>query len=197
MKFLYCRVSSIYQNTDRQTLNESDFDRTYIDKCSGKNTDRPQLQAMLSNLRPGDEITCHSLDRLARNMFDLQTLVQEITDKDCSVVFLKENLRFEPGKNNPISTLMLQILGSISEFERSLIKARQMEGIALAKEKNKFKGGQEKLSKTDSKDLKLLLLKSRISVKEVMKKYDICRASVYNYKKRAKKELEEKKICLV
>ena len=197
MKFLYCRVSSIYQNTDRQTLNESDFDRTYIDKCSGKDTNRPQLQAMLDNLRPGDEITCHSLDRLARNTLDLLVLVKKIIDNDCTIVFIKENLRFEPGKNNPISNLMLQILSSIAEFERSLIKARQMEGIALAKEKNKFKGGQEKLSDIDSEELKLLLLKSRISVKDAMKKYDICRASVYNYKKRAKKELEEKKICLV
>lgn len=197
MKFLYCRVSSIYQNTDRQTLNESDFDRTYIDKCSGKDTNRPQLQAMLDNLRPGDEITCHSLDRLARNTLDLLGLVKKIIDNDCTIVFIKENLRFEPGKNNPISNLMLQILSSIAEFERSLIKARQMEGIALAKEKNKFKGGQEKLSDIDSEELKLLLLKSRISVKDAMKKYDICRASVYNYKKRAKKDLAEKKICLV
>lgn len=197
MKFLYCRVSSIYQNTDRQTLNESDFDRTYIDKCSGKDTKRPQLQAMLDNLRPGDEITCHSLDRLARNTLDLLGLVKKIIDNDCTIVFIKENLRFEPGKNNPMSTLLLQILGSIAEFERSLIKTRQMEGIALAKEKNKFKGGQEKLSDIDSEELKLLLLKSRISVKDAMKKYDICRASVYNYKKRAKKDLAEKKICLV
>lgn len=191
MKFLYARVSSVYQNTDRQTVNENDFDRTYIDKCSGKNTNRPQLEAMLANLRPGDEITCHSLDRLARNMFDLQSLVQEITDKDCSVVFLKENLRFEPGKNNPMSTLLLQILGSIAEFERSLIKTRQMEGIELAKAKNKFKGGQEKLSEDDAAELKHLLLTSRISVKDAMKKYNLCRASVYNYKQRAKKAKEE------
>ena len=96
MKFLYARVSSLGQNTDRQTLNESEFDRVYIDKCSGKDRERPELKAMLSNLRPGDEIVCHSLDRLARNTFDLQSLIKEITDKDCSVVFVKENLRFEP-----------------------------------------------------------------------------------------------------
>lgn len=183
MKFLYARVSSLGQNTDRQTLNESEFDRVYIDKCSGKNTARPQLQAMLDNLRAGDEITCHSLDRLARNTFDLQALVKEITDKDCSVVFVKENLRCEPGKNNPISNLMLQILGGIAQFERELIKARQAEGIAIAKDKGKFKGGQKKLIDTDRKELKELVSTKQISIKEAMKRYGISRASVYNYMK--------------
>ncbi len=184
MKFLYARVSSIGQNTDRQTLNEKEYDRLYIDRCSGKNTERPELQAMLSNLRPGDEITCHSLDRLARNMFDLQALIKEITDKDCSVVFVKENLRFEPGKNNPMSNLMLQILGGIAEFERELIKARQAEGIAIAKEKKKFKGSKPKIPDTLAAELKELVSTKKISIKDAMKRYNISRASVYNYLKR-------------
>lgn len=190
MKFLYARVSSIGQNTDRQTLNENEFDRLYIDKCSGKNTDRPELQAMLSNLRPGDEITCHSLDRLARNMFDLQALIKEITDKDCSVVFIKENLRFEPGKNNPISNLMLQILGGIAQFERELIKARQAEGIAIAKAKHKFKGSTPKISDALAEELVEWVSTKKISIKDAMKRYHISRASVYNYLKRKKKDEE-------
>ncbi len=183
MKFLYARVSSLGQNTDRQTLDEKDFDRVYTDKCSGKDRERPELKAMLSNLRPGDEITCHSLDRLARNMFDLQSLVKEITDKDCSVVFVKENLRFEPGKNSPISTLMLQILGSISEFERSLIKARQAEGIAIAKQKHKFKGGKRKLTDYQIEELNKLVHKKLLTISGAAEKYGLCRASVYNYLK--------------
>ncbi len=191
MKFLYARVSSISQNTDRQTLNENEFDRLYIDKCSGKNTERPELQAMLSNLRPGDEITCHSLDRLARNMFDLQALIKEITDKDCSVVFVKENLRFEPGKNNPISNLMLQILGGIAQFERELIKARQAEGIAIAKDKHKFKGSQPKIPETLAAELKELVSSKKISIKDAMKRYNLSRASVYNYLKRDDKNVKK------
>lgn len=193
MKFLYARVSSIGQNTDRQTLNEKEYDRLYIDRCSGKNTERPELQAMLSNLRPGDEITCHSLDRLARNMFDLQALIKEITDKDCSVVFVKENLRFEPGKNNPMSNLMLQILGGIAEFERELIKARQAEGIAIAKEKKKFKGSEPKIPDTLAAELKELVSTKKISIKDAMKRYNISRASVYNYLKREYKGDNDKK----
>lgn len=184
MKFLYTRVSTIVQNIERQILNESEFDRTYTDRCSGKNTERPELQAMLSNLRPGDEITCHSLDRLARNLFDLQSLVKEITEKGCSIVFIKENLRFEPGKNNPMSTLVLQILGSVAEFERSLIKTRQAEGIAIAKAKHKFKGGINKLCDYDAKELKELVSTKKISIKDAMKRYHISRASVYNYLKK-------------
>lgn len=194
MNFLYARVSSVSQNLDRQVQDMNSYDRVYEDKCSGKNTDRPQLQAMLSNLRPGDTVTCHSLDRLARNTFDLLDLVKQITADGCTVKFIKENLTFESGKENPISELMLNILGSIAQFERQLIKTRQMEGIAIAKEKKKFKGGSEKLSDTDSKELKQLLLAHRITVKEAMKKYNICRASVYNYKQRAKTPEETERL---
>lgn len=188
MKFLYCRVSSVYQNTDRQTLDEKGFDRVYIDKCSGKDRNRPELEAMLSNLRPGDEITCHSLDRLARNLFDLQSLVKEIIDKDCSVMFVKENLRFEPGKDNAMSTLMLQILGSIAEFERALIKNRQAEGIAIAKARGKFKGGKNKLDDDDITELKELVRKKKMPITEVAEKFGLCRASVYNYMKKTEKD---------
>ena len=183
MKFLYARVSSLGQNTDRQTVDEKDFDRVYTDKCSGKDRERPELIAMLSNLRPGDEITCHSLDRLARNLFDLQSLVKEITDKDCSVVFVKENLRFEPGKDNAMSTLMLQILGSIAEFERALIKNRQAEGIAIAKAHGKFKGGKRKLNEFEIEELNKLVHYKKITISQATEKYGICRASVYNYLK--------------
>lgn len=193
MKFLYARTSSVTQNLQRQVLNESAYDRTYMDQCSGKNTNRPQLQAMLDNLRPGDEITCHSLDRLARNTFDLLALVKEIIEKGCSVVFVKENLRFEPGENNPISNLTLQILAAIAQFERELIKARQAEGIAIAKEKKKFKGSTEKLSKDAAKELKEMVSTKKISIKDAMKRYDISRASVYNYLKHEYKDDNDKK----
>lgn len=191
MKFLYCRVSSIGQHTDRQTLNEKDFDRVYIDKCSGKNRARPELEAMLKNLRPGDEITCKSIDRLARNTFDLETLLKEISEKGCTVKFEKESLTFVPGSENSISNLTMHIMSAIAQFERELIKERQAEGIAIAKAKGKFKGGTKKLSDYDAKELKKLVLAKEISIKEAMKRYGVSRASVYNYLKRKNKNEED------
>lgn len=191
MKFLYVRVSSIGQHTERQLLTENNYDRVYIDKCSGKDRERPELTAMMSNLRSGDEIVCHSLDRLARNTFDLLSLVKDITNKGCSIVFLKENLRFEPGKDNAINNLMMQILASIAEFERNLIKTRQAEGIAIAKAKKKFKGKSEKLKEDAADELRNLLKEKKISIKEAMQKYGISRASVYNYLHRDSKKEKE------
>ena len=97
-------------------------------------------------------------------------------------------MNFVPGENNSISNLTLHIMSAIAQFERELIKERQAEGIAIAKAKHKFKGGQNKLSKNDTAELKYLLLSGRISVKDAMKKYDLCRASVYNYKKKQIKD---------
>lgn len=184
MKFLYVRVSSVGQNTDRQTLNESEYDRVYMDKCSGKDTKRPQLDTLLGNLRPGDKIYCHSIDRLARNTFDLESLLKQISEKGCSVEFKKERLTFEPGNEDSVSKLTLHIMSAISQFERALIKERQAEGIAIAKAKGKFKGGSKKLSKYDASELKELVLAKKISIKDAMKRYGISRASVYNYIRR-------------
>ena len=183
MKFLYARVSSLGQNEERQLVDTEQYDRTYLDKCSGKNTERPQLDAMLKNLRAGDSVICHSLDRLGRNTFDLLDLVRKILDLGCSIEFKKECLKFEPNNKNPISDLMFHILAAIAEFERSLIKTRQAEGIAIAKAKGKFKGGSKKLSAFDAAELKELVSGGRISIKEAQKRYGISRASVYNYMK--------------
>lgn len=101
MIFNYKRVSTTDQNTDRQLLNIS-CDREYIEKVSGKDTNRPQLQAMLSNIRDGDIINVHSMDRLARNTKDLLNLVDNITNKGAKIVFHKENLTFKgDGKQDP------------------------------------------------------------------------------------------------
>lgn len=95
MIFNYKRVSTTDQNTERQLLNIA-CDRAYIEKISGKNTDRPELQAMLLNIRAGDVVNVHSMDRLARNTKDLLNLVEEITAKGAKIVFHKENLTFAP-----------------------------------------------------------------------------------------------------
>jgi DNA invertase Pin-like site-specific DNA recombinase len=137
----YIRVSSVDQNAARQTEAMADLhiDKKFIDKASGKNTDRPQLKAALDYLRDGDVLVVHSMDRLARNMRDLQNLIAELNSRNIAVEFVKEHLNFT-GEDSPMSKLMLSILGGVAEFERSLIRERQREGIAVAKSRGDYRG---------------------------------------------------------
>ena len=134
----YIRVSSEDQNTARQ-LDGLSFDKVFTDKASGSSTERPQLQAMLEYVREGDCIHVHSIDRLARSLADLLSLVQSLNAKGVHVQFVKENLSFT-GDDNPTQHLMLSMMGAVAEFERSMIKERQREGIATAKAKGVYKG---------------------------------------------------------
>ena len=109
MIFNYKRVSTTDQNTERQLLKVA-CDREYVEKISGKNTNRPELQAMLLNIRAGDVVNVHSMDRLARNTKDLLNLVEEITNKGAKIVFHKENLIFAPDKQDPYQKMMAQLL---------------------------------------------------------------------------------------
>src|SRR4051812_2545536 len=101
----YRRVSTLDQNTDRQ-LEGVELDRVFEDKLSGKDVNRPQLQAMLKHVRDGDTVVVHSLDRLGRNLDDLRKLVGEMTARGVRVQFLKESLVFT-GEDNPMSMLLL------------------------------------------------------------------------------------------
>ena len=128
----YIRVSAADQNTERQ-LADMTLDKIFTDKLSGKDTARPQLQACMGYLREGDELFVHSLDRLARNLADLQKLVDELTRKGVTLHFLKEHLTFQAGEANALHKLMFQMLGAFAQFERALIRERQREGIAVAR----------------------------------------------------------------
>jgi len=134
----YIRVSSVDQNTVRQ-LDGLKLDQVFTDKVSGSTVDRPELQAMLRSVRGGDTLHVHSIDRLARSLADLLALVKGLTDKGVAVRFHKENLLFA-GEPNPMQELMLSLLGSVAQFERSMIRERQREGIAKAKEAGVYKG---------------------------------------------------------
>lgn len=134
----YVRVSTLDQNTERQ-LEGMTLDKVFTDKASGKDTDRPQLQAALEYAREGDTLVCHSMDRLARNVEDLRRIVRELTGRGMVVQFIKESLTFT-GEDSPMANLLLTMLGAVAEFERSLIKERQREGIAIAKTKGVYKG---------------------------------------------------------
>src|ERR1035441_7393636 len=134
----YIRVSSIDQNTVRQ-LDGLTLDKTFTDKASGKDTNRPQLQAALDYLRDGDVLVVHSMDRLARNITDLLHTVNMLNKRGVVVEFVKESLTFT-GDDSAMSRLMLTIMGGVAEFERAMIRERQLEGIALAKLAGKYKG---------------------------------------------------------
>ena len=134
----YIRVSSVDQNSARQ-LDGVARDKTFEDKASGKDTARPALTALKEFVREGDTVIVHSMDRLARNLDDLRRTVNELTGRGVNVQFIKEGLTFT-GEDTPIATLMLSIMGAVAEFERSMIKERQREGIEQAKKKGVYKG---------------------------------------------------------
>jgi DNA invertase Pin-like site-specific DNA recombinase len=142
----YRRVSSIDQSTARQLPEmDSQFDKIFEDKASGKDTNRPELKRALAHLREGDSFTVHSMDRLARNLNDLLTIVKDLTSRGVTVVFVKEHLTFT-GNDSAIDKLLLGVLGSCAEFERSMIRERQREGIAIAKAEGRYKGRPRVLS---------------------------------------------------
>ncbi|UCV22510.1 recombinase family protein [Ferribacterium limneticum] len=151
-KIGYVRVSTLDQNTERQ-LEGMALDKVFTDKASGKDTDRPQLQAALEYVREGDTLVCHSMDRLARNLDDLRRVVGSLTGKGIAVQFVKESMTFT-GADSAMSRLMLSIMGAFAEFERSLIKERQREGIAIAKEKGVYKGRKPKMTPEQVEALK-------------------------------------------
>ena len=134
----YIRVSSVDQNTERQ-LDGIALDKVFTDKESGATTARPQLQAMLEYVREGDCIIVHSIDRLARSLSDLLKLVEDLTKRGIHIRFNKEQLEFT-GEDNPTQHLMLSMMGAVAQFERAMIKERQREGIAKAKQKGVYKG---------------------------------------------------------
>ncbi|BDC38938.1 recombinase family protein [Paraburkholderia terrae] len=142
----YVRVSSVDQNTDRQ-LDTVKLDKTFTDKASGKDTNRPQLAACLDYCRDGDTLHVHSIDRLARNTENLLQIVRDLTERGVSVRFEKENLTFNGGDSkSPMDELMLTMLAGFAQFERSMIRERQREGIAIAKDKGVYKGRKPALT---------------------------------------------------
>lgn len=156
-------------------------DRVYEEKISGKDTNRPQLQAMLSNIRSGDIINIHEMSRLARNTRDLLNLVEEMTSKGATIVFHKENLTFkEDGKQDPYQKMMMTMLGAVAELERSILLERQREGIAVAKAKGKYKGGKNKLTDGQVTELNMLH-KQGMPIARIAKQFKITRPTVYSY----------------
>ena len=138
---------------------------------------------MLNFVREGDTLVVHSLDRLARNLSDLLTMVQDLTGRGVSVRFLNERLDFDAGKEaSPVAKLMLSMVGAFAEFERSMIKRRQAEGIALAKERGVYKGRPR--SVTDEQIQKLRsLMNLGVPLSTAARQIGISRTTAYKYLK--------------
>jgi DNA invertase Pin-like site-specific DNA recombinase len=174
----YIRVSTLDQNTERQ-LDGVKLDKTFTDKASGKDVQRPKLNAALEFLREGDTLVVHSMDRLARNVEDMLRMVRELTSNGVAVEFVKERLTFR-GKDAPMDTLMLTMLSAFAAFERSLIRERQREGITIAKAKGVYKGRKRSLTSDQVKQVRSLLAKGTQKA-TIARDFGISRETLYQY----------------
>jgi len=172
----YIRVSSIDQNTNRQLI-DLNLDKIFIEKISGSIKDRPILNACIEYVREGDWIYIDSIDRLARNLRDLQDILTRLIDKGVIVKFVKENLTFT-GNDDAMSKLTLQMMGAFAEFERTMIRARQREGIDAAKKAGKHLGRPPMTTPkliSQAKDLK----SQGVSIRQIAFRLNTSRATIY------------------
>ena len=179
-KIGYVRVSSFDQNPERQ-LEGVSLHRVFTDKASGGDVERPQLKALLEFIREGDTLVVHSMDRLARNLDDLRRLVQSLTKRGVCIEFVKERLSFT-GEDSPMANLLLSVMGAFAEFERSLIRERQKEGIALAKQRGAYRGRKKALSKEQVEQLRMRLLAGEKKT-AIARDFGIRRETIYRYLK--------------
>lgn len=193
--FGYCRVSSTDQKEDRQLeamlelgINERDI---FVDKCSGKNFDRPQYQALKVQLREGDVLVIKSIDRLGRNYKQICEEWREITREikanikvlDMPVL---DTTRTEGLIGEVISDIVLQLLSYVAEQERAFIKQRQAEGIKLAKEKGK-RLGKPPIEYPENWDNVYKVWESgAITAREAMKQLNLKPTSFYKLAKKYK-----------
>lgn len=151
----------------------------FTDQASGRDTVRPQLEAMLAFVRDGDTVVVHSMDRLARNLDDLRRLVRVLTDRGVRVQFVKEQLTFT-GDDTAMATLLLSVMGAFAEFERSLISERQREGIAAAKARGVYTGRKRALSAEQVSDLRVRAANGERKA-ALAREFGISRETVYQY----------------
>jgi len=182
----YIRVSTVDQKLERQ-LEGIKLDKVFTDKASGKDIHRPGFEALLQYAREGDIVVVHSMDRMARNLDDLRHIVKRFTENGIKVQFIKESLIFT-GEDSPMATLLLSVMGAFAEFERALIRERQMEGIVLAKQRGVYKGRKKALGEEQ-----IELLKQRVTSGDrkahIAKDLGISRETLYQYLKETKNAL--------
>lgn len=181
----YVRVSTHDQNTARQ-LDGVHLDKVFEEHASGRDTTRPALQTCLEYIRDGDVLHVHSIDRLARNLQDLLSIVTGLKAKGVTVKFHKEKLEFagngEGNKGDAFQELQLHIIAAVAQFERTLILERQKEGIAIAKKSGKYKnvGRKPTLSREQVNELRSKLEKGA-KVAALAREFGVSRQTIYSW----------------
>jgi DNA invertase Pin-like site-specific DNA recombinase len=173
----YVRLSSVGQNTARQ-FDGLMLDQVFTDKCTGGDTNRPALKAMLAHVRKGDTVVVHEISRLARNTADLLALVKQLTDKGVAIEFKKEGMTFTGDKDNAMNQMLLTMLGAVSAFELAMINERRAEGQAKARESGKHMGRHAKLTPGQVVSLRQRVEAGESKV-ELAKEFEISRATLY------------------
>ena len=176
MKIGYIRISTAEQNTARQEvlMRELEVDNVFIDRMSGKNTNRPELQKMMDFVREGDTVIVESISRFARNTKDLLDLVEKLTKKNVEFVSKKEAI----DTTTPTGKFMLTIFGAVAELEREYILQRQREGIAIAKEKGVYKG-RKPIERPEFEHILSIWRAGKITAVEAMKRLDMKPSTFY------------------
>lgn len=190
----YVRVSSLDQNTERQ-LDGVALDKVFTDRLTGATKDRPQLVQMLDYVRYGDMVVVHSLDRLARNFDDLLEIINQLAKKGVTFKSLQENITINGTNTSPIDTLILHIFGAIAQFNRSLIREAQREGVAKAKQKGVYRGRKSVLTPQVVTQIEKLLAQrnssvenyKKISHNDIAKQVGISKSSLYRYLEKRQK----------
>jgi DNA invertase Pin-like site-specific DNA recombinase len=182
----YIRVSTTDQNPDRQ-LENVQLDKRFVEFASSRSTDRPQLKSILDYAREDDIIFVHSMDRLARNLFDLKKIIHHLNEKNVSIHFYKENLIFS-GDDSSMSKLILHIVGAVAEFELAFIAERQREGIAIAKAKGRYKGRKKKLTQDQEEQIKKILTTTRKKITDIAREFNVSRGLIHLIKNNMEKE---------
>lgn len=172
----YIRVSSQGQNTARQLV-DMKLDRKFVDIMTGSTKDRANLTACLEYVREGDTLIIDSIDRLARSLIHLQEIINLLVEKGVTVRFIKENLTFT-STQDPMAVLTLHMMGAFAEFERSLIKSRQREGIDAAKKAGKHCGRHTILT-PDVKKRAQELRQEGHSIRKIAIMMKLSRPSIY------------------
>ena len=197
MKIGYVRVSTLEQNEERQMVElteKAHVEKIFLDKLSGKDTDRPQLQAMLEFAREGDTVYVSEFSRLARSTKDLLDIVQQLKEKQVQVISLKESF----DTSTPAGELAMTMFAAIATFERKIMLERQREGIALAKAQGKYRGRREAKKPADWQELVTKYKCREIStVSELVRICGCSRPTVYKWLKSSGIHIKDKPAHLV
>lgn len=180
MKVGYIRVSTIEQNEERQVIDlkeNAEVEKVFLDKLSGKDTNRPQLQELLDYVREGDTVVVSEYSRLARSTKDLLNIIDTLEQKGVTVVSLKERL----DTSTPQGKFMLTVFAGVCELERNVMLQRQREGIAIAKAEGKYKGRAEKQRPENWQELYQAYMTRQITATALAKECGVSRPVLYKW----------------